>query len=68
MLHDVVSSGNEKEDFRDLGRLMIRLMELGHSLVNPRALELEDPGKWNDQIKSFLHKLANYGGETLRQA
>ncbi len=67
MLSDVASAGVEKQDLRDLGLLMIRLMELGTSLTNPKSLELQAPEKWKDQIKIFLRKTQECSGETLLQ-
>lgn len=67
MLKAVASSGNEQEDFRALGLLMVRLMEFGTSLQDPDLLELRRPEEWDKQIVSFLKKTGHCSGEVLQQ-
>ena len=46
---------------------MIRLMELSTALIAPDHLELKNPEKWKDEIKSFLQKTKECSGETLQR-
>lgn len=65
MLSNVASSGNEQQDFRALGLLMVRLMELGTSLQTPELVELQHPELWNNNITSFLRKTTHCPAENL---
>ncbi len=65
MLSNVASSGNEQQDFRALGLLMVRLMELGTSLQTPELVELQHPELWNNNITSFLRKTTHCSAENL---
>ena len=65
MLNNVASSGNEQQDCRALGLLMVRLMEHGTSLQNPDLGELQHPELWNDNITSFLQKTTHCSAEIL---
>ena len=67
MLDDVAILGNERQDYRDLGFLMLQLLELGTSLTTPAVLELKSPEKWNEPLKTFFHKTQECSGEALRQ-
>lgn len=67
MLDDAKSLGNEKQDFRDMGLLALRLMELGTSLTKPGLFELQHPEEWGDGIKAFLRKTQDCSGETIQQ-
>ena len=55
------------QDFRALGLLMVQLMDLRTSLRDPNTLQLQEPGNWNDDIKSFLTGTAQSSGETLQK-
>ena len=65
MLNDVASLGVEQEDYRALGRLMVRLMERGTSMVDPSAVILKNPNAWNKGITGFLSKTTHLSGESL---
>lgn len=67
MLDALASSENESQGFHDLGFLMVRLMELGHSLVNSKSLEPQKPEVWKEEVKGFLQKPQECSGETLWQ-
>ena len=54
-------------DFRDLGSLMMRIMEPGTSLSKPESLTLECPEKWDEPVKTFLKKTASASGADLRK-
>ena len=61
------SVGNEQKDLRDLGLLMVRLMELGTSLKNPGSLGLLYLKRWDEATKYFLESTARSPLAELRQ-
>jgi len=65
MLRRVPVLGNEQQDFRDLGLLMVRLMERATSLLDPTSLELRNPERWKEPIKSFLQRTVNSNSAEL---
>jgi len=67
MLAGVVSTHSSHQDIRALGLLMIQLMEIGTSLKDPQTLELQDPGRWDENIKIFLRNTAVLEGKELRK-
>ncbi|KAL6716966.1 hypothetical protein ACLMJK_004879 [Lecanora helva] len=64
MSKDIPFAENERQDFQDLGLLMVRLMEAG---TGHDGLELMKPEKWNNEIKRFLKKTQECSGEELEQ-
>ena len=67
MLRGDVKSGNEQRDIRSIGLLVVRLLERSTSLQNPDSLDLENPGKWDDAIKSFIQETASSSAEVLQK-
>jgi len=61
----VLVLGNKQQDFRNLGLLIIRLIERTTSLLDPTSLELRNPERWKEPIKSFLQKTVNSNSAEL---
>ena len=62
-----MKSGNEQQDLRALSLLVVRLLERSTSLQSPDLLELENPGKWDDAIKTFIQETASSSAEVLQK-
>ena len=67
MLKGAPSNGNEQHDLRALGLLMFQLMELHTSLQDPNTVELQQPEKWDPEIKNFLSDTAESSGQELQK-
>ena len=59
------SIGNQQMDVRALGYLMVRLMELGTSLMDPQSLELKHPDRWDGATRTFLAKTEHSSADDL---
>lgn len=67
MLRDLSRAKGERQDIRAIGLIMIRLMEFKTSLQNPNSLVLQQPEKWNGDIKEFLIKTDSSSSEDLEK-
>lgn len=56
ILLNILRTEVQQDDIQDIGHIMVRLMELRTNLKNSRSLELQEPEKWDEPIKQFLHK------------
>lgn len=66
---------HERKDIKDLGLMMVEMMEPETSLMNTQTLELRSPERWEEAtgIKSFLnasktsrlHDLRDVGSQSL---
>lgn len=67
LLEHAATSEAKDRDIRDIGRLMLKLMELSTSLFDPESLTLRNPERWGGAIKNFLQITQTATSEDLRK-